>query len=293
MSNTPKVLYIMGTARSGSTILEILLSQGKNVFAAGELTVLVQAGFVEDKICSCGNACSSCKIWGRVLAELKMDSGARREWADLQKKVDWHDGFLRQLFHLLPKRDIQYYRKRNLDLLDAIRRVTGHSIVLDSSKYAGRALALSGILQSDLKVICLTRSPAGIMASFQKPNKDEQKPKSTLAALAYYCATLTFLRVASILLGDKVLHLRYEDLLSNPVVAIQAIEHRSGVDFSTTLKMFERNEKFPVGHLVTGNRLRKRGNIRFDPHARNAVLKGYGAKMALVVMNVWRRVLCF
>jgi hypothetical protein len=131
------------------------------------------------------------------------------------------------------------------------------------------------------------------MASFQKPNKDEQKPKSTLATLAYYCATLTFLRVASVLLGDKVLHLRYEDLLSNPVVAIQAIEHLSGVDFSTTLKMLESDEGFLVGHLVTGNRLRKQGNIRFNPNVRNAVLEGYGAKMALVVMNVWQRVLGF
>ena len=40
----------MGTARSGTTILEILLSYGRNTFGAGEITALIQDGFIENKL---------------------------------------------------------------------------------------------------------------------------------------------------------------------------------------------------------------------------------------------------
>ena len=68
--------------------------------------------------------------------------------------------------------------------------MTGAPVILDSSEYAGRALALSKIVQADVMVICLTRSPAGLMASFQKLNKDEQRPKGPFAAMLYYLVTL-------------------------------------------------------------------------------------------------------
>ena len=90
----PKVLYIMGTARSGSTILEILLSKGKGVFGAGELTSLIQDGFIENKQCSCGSSCADCDVWGRVSEILKLDKQELEEWAVLQKKWTGTMGFL-------------------------------------------------------------------------------------------------------------------------------------------------------------------------------------------------------
>ena len=204
----PKVIYIMGTARSGSTILEILLSKGKGVFGAGELTSLIQDGFIENKPCSCDSSCADCNIWGKVSEHLQIDKQELEEWAVLQKEIDWHDGFLKQLFCMIPRKDMLRYRELNTRMLMAIQTVTGCHLVLDSSKYAGRALALSKVWKSNLKVICLTRSPAGLMASFQKPNKDEQCPKGTIATMIYYCVMLTLLRVVSVSLRDKVFYLR-------------------------------------------------------------------------------------
>ena len=293
MSEKQKLLYIMGTGRSGSTILEILLAQGEGVFAAGELTALVQDGFIENKTCSCGSDCSSCEIWGTVLSELKVESWEFKEWAEVQKKVDWHDGFIKQILHLLPRKALQLYRKRNLALLDAIKRVTGSSVVLDSSKYAGRALALFRILRLDLKVICLTRAPIGLMTSFQKPNKDEQRPKSVMATLLYYCVTLTLLRIASLYLGSKVFPLHYEDLLADPEGTIKAIGQWSGIDFSKPQAMLARDESFHVGHLVTGNRLRKQKTIRFNAKPNVMAHDSFIKKMAVAVMNGWRWLLRF
>jgi|AntAceMinimDraft_9_1070365.scaffolds.fasta_scaffold06468_3 hypothetical protein len=289
----PKLLYIMGTARSGSTVLEIMLAANPDVFGGGELTSLVQDGFLENKDCSCGRPCHSCGVWRKVIATLDMNEESLREWSALQKKIDWHDGFFRQLLGLVSHSDKRRYQEWNTKFLKTTQAVTGASVILDSSKYAGRALALSKIVQADVMVICLTRSPAGLMASFQKPNKDEQRPKGLFAAMLYYLVTLVSLRIASVLLGRRVYPVRYESLLANPESTLRDIEAWSCIDLTKALQQLRAKEAFPIGHLVTGNRLRKQGEIRFEPELGDTMYIGLGAKAAVTVMNGCRWLLKF
>jgi len=289
----PSVLYFMGTARSGSTILEILLANGVGVFGAGELTSLIQDGFCENKPCACGEDCHQCAVWGKVLQSLDMTGDEYVEWAALQKKMDWHDGFIRQIFSVVSERDKKSYRDFNMRLLMAIQQVTGCKVILDSSKYAGRALALARILNMNLKVICLTRSPAGLMSSFQKPNMDEQQPKSTVAAMIYYVVTLALLRVATVLLRGRVHQLSYEAMLSAPDESLKQLEKWAGVDLTDSRKRLQANQGFSVGHIVTGNRLRKQGQVYFKSGLDERKISGIGATLAVVVMNAWRNALRF
>ena len=97
----PKVIYIMGTARSGTTVLEILLSHGENAFGAGEITSLIHDGFIENKMCSCENDFSNCTVWSNVSKTLSLSNEQLTQWELLQKKLDWHDGFLRQVFGMI------------------------------------------------------------------------------------------------------------------------------------------------------------------------------------------------
>lgn len=289
----PKVLYIMGTARSGSTVLEIMLAANPDVFGAGELTYLVQDGFLENKDCSCGRPCHSCGLWKKVIATLNMNEESLRKWSTLQKNIDWHDGFFRQCIGAVSRKDRQRYKEFNRRLLEIIGGVTDASVILDSSKYAGRALALKRIVQADAMFICLTRSPAGMMASFQKPNKDEQRPKGPFAAMLYYLVTLISLRIASVLLGKRVHPLRYEALLDDPEGTLRDIEAWSGIDLAEARRRLRAKEAFPVGHLVTGNRLRKQVEVRFESRMGHASPAGLSAKAVVAVMNGWRWLLGF
>lgn len=290
MRNVPKVVYIMGIARSGSTILEILLSHGRGVFGAGEITSLIEDGFLENKLCSCGRLCHDCEVWGLVLERLDMNRAELEAWASLQHKVDWHDGFLRQLTGVLPLKDKARYKELNRKLLQAITEVTGAAVVVDSSKYAGRGLALARIVETDVKVICLTRSPAGLMASFQKPNKEEQRPKGVLATTVYYMTVATLLRIATMILGrDKVLQVSYESFLEDPQATLRLIESWAGIELADIIDKLERGEEFTVGHLVTGNRLRKKGAVRFTPHLSDSYREAFITRMAILVMHGWRR----
>ncbi len=292
-NSLPRVLYIMGTARSGSTVLEILLSANPNVFGAGEVTALVQDGFIENRECSCGQPCLSCSLWGQVVSALNVDKGLLHQWATLQKKIDWHDGWVRQCIGAISQKSREQYKFFNLHLLKCMSAVTEAPVIVDSSKYAGRALALKRIMEVDIRVICLTRSPAGLMASFQKLNKSEQRPKGSFEALMYYLVTMASLRITIGMLGRRVTSIHYEDLLAHPEETLRKIEVWSGVDLTNARQRLQAKKAFPVGHLVTGNRIRKEGEIHFKPDMLGAKPIGLTAKIAVVLMNGWRRLLGF
>ena len=61
-----KVLYIAGSGRSGSTILDNILGQIEGFFPVGEF-VYVWNRLANDGICSCGSRFRACELWGPVL----------------------------------------------------------------------------------------------------------------------------------------------------------------------------------------------------------------------------------
>lgn len=289
-----RLLYIMGTARSGSTILEILLAQTKDAFGAGELSYLVQDGLIAHKDCSCGTSFQKCPVWGRIQEVLGIPKTLYEDWEKLQRSVDWHPGFFRQCFGLLGSKERERYTKYNLALLQAIREVTEAAIIVDSSKYAGRALALGRMEGIDLWVLCLTRDPEGLMASFQKPNEDEQLPKRPLAVLFYYMVTLFSLRMASFLLDKQQIYLlRYEDLVADPRIVLKSIGRWAKIDLSKAEFHLKEQSAFSVGHLITANRLRKQGAIRFDPIMNRKRSKEFSARLIVFLMKIWRWLLRF
>ena len=82
-------------------------------------------------------------------------------------------------------------------------------------------------------------------------------------------------------------------MLADPGRVIQEIERWSGLDLAKTRRKLTGKEAFYAGHLVTGNRLRKHGEIQFDSQVRQIVPKNIIVKLVLVVMNLWQRVLGF
>lgn len=292
MSHKLKVLYIMGTARSGSTILEILLSHGEHCVGAGELTSIVQDGFIENKPCSCGWAFNECGFWSQVVAKMALTRKEVTEWARLQHKIEWHTGFLRQLLGLISGRDWKRYKDYNLRLLKVLHDISGAAVIVDSSKYAGRALALSRMPEIDLSVICLTRSPEGLMTSFQKPNKEEQRPKKPWAVFRYYAFVMFSLRIATWRLKDRVLAMKYEDILVDPRARLTAIAKLSNdVKLDSVIERIEQGEAFEVGHLVTGNRLRNNRQMRLNRDMKPINLFPLNARTPIVLMNFFEQLL--
>lgn len=285
----PKLLYIMGTARSGSTILEILLSAPPNNFGAGELTHLPRDGFILDKTCACQLSTSRCTIWSKVKDKLHLDTEKLATLDLLHRKIDRHAGLLRQLLKISGKKELNTYLNYNRQLLHAIKDATECEVIIDSSKYAGRAYALSRELETEVLVICLTRSPSGLIDAFQKNNKHEQLPKSITQAAIYYMVTTTLLWLFYLKSQNKPLLIRFEDLMASPIPTIEKIQEWADIDLSDTINRLRTQASFSPGHIVTGNRLRNNREIFFKNKIHQSLPKGAMANCIICIMEWWKR----
>ena len=66
---TPKITYILGAGRSGSTVLERLLSSAPDVVGVGEVATLWRQP-LSDLTCSCGAPAPECAFWTDVRAKV-------------------------------------------------------------------------------------------------------------------------------------------------------------------------------------------------------------------------------
>lgn len=282
-----KIIYIVGPGRSGSTILEILLSHGKDAFGAGELTQIVEDGFEKNKKCSCNNNFKDCEVWRRIYKTMSLSNVEIKEWKKIQRKIDWHSGFIRQILKIIPKNDLELYKNLNKKLFDSIYKITNAKFIIDSSKYSGRALALWKMFKNNIFFIRLIRSPEGLMSSFQKPNKDEQLPKKPFQVFIYYSFVLFSLRILSFLIPKTYfLCISYEDLINSPFKVLSEIEKFCGLNLEETKEKLENNKYFNVGHIITGNRIRKLGKIKFDPKLGEPKLNSSKEKFFVYLMKI-------
>jgi hypothetical protein len=254
----------MGTGRSGTTILQVLLGQAPGTCAAGELSHIFRDGFLEDARCACGRRTSECTFWAAVREELP---GSEREMElrdRLVRSVEWHTAFPALAAGLVPARRWCSYCELQRRLLRAIGRASRARTIVDDSIYPGRALALDRCLPGRVAVICLLRSPGGLQSAFSRPNPDEQRPKSAIGALAYYAWVALSVRVVLWRFRGPVLRLTYEELRCDPEGVMRRIEAWSGLDLGEVRRRLQADESFPIGHVVTGNRMRERGVVRFQ-----------------------------
>lgn len=68
------VIFVLGAARSGSTMLAQALSSHPDCFAAGEICN-VWRHWLAGGVCSCGARVGSCDLWGSVLTSALADHG--------------------------------------------------------------------------------------------------------------------------------------------------------------------------------------------------------------------------
>ena len=109
----------------------------------------------------------------------------------------------------------------------------------------------------------LTRSPAGLLKSFSRANEGEQPPKTPRQVERYHAAVLAMMRAAA---GRvDAIELTYEDLVRDPGATLASIEDHTGLELSAVAKRVASGDAFDVGHLLTGNRLRRAGEVVFRP----------------------------
>jgi len=256
--NRPKVIYIMGCGRSGTTILDIILGNHSGFLSLGELNNAMDA-WNKKRICSCGVPIRQCRIWKNVgNIFFSNDSGGEHyRIANYQNDIERQISIINHILGLYDPSMIHEYHSYIYNIFRLLKESSSAKAVIDSSKSVGRALALLKNAKIDVQIIHLVRDPRGVYFSFQKKNLIT--PTKNIWSLVVYWNGVNFLAsLARLRFGDKkVLRVRYEDLISNTDKTIDKIGDFIKEDLSDVKIKLRDEVSMERGHIASGNRIRE------------------------------------
>ena len=256
----PKILYVGGTGRSGSTLTARLLGARVAYAPVGELRYVWQRGFVENHLCECGRPFRECPFWAAVAA----DAFGGFDDVDVSSVLRGLRAIdrIRHIPELLSprlrsagfRRHVAYDAEVLERLYASVSKVSGRPIVVDSSKDASYAYVLHAIGRVDLAVVHLVRDSRAVAHSWTraKPRPEIHWQHETMtrhapiaSALAWNEHNLLFEVFARA--DHPFVRVRYEDLVERPDATLSTIADLQGA--STT----EGND---LGHSISGNPMR-------------------------------------
>lgn len=263
----PTVLYIGGFGRSGSTVVERVVQAAPQAVSLGEVVHLWKRGVVGDEPCGCGTRFSECPFW-QAVGERAFGGWSK---VDVEEVLALHDDVDRQR-HVWKTtkpfgatrdalvRYAAYYRA----VYGAASEYSGSAVVVDSSKHASLAVALSNDPQIDLRVLHLVRDSVAVAYSWSKEVKYDvvgdghrNMPRfSASRASALWMSNNAFVQLARIA-GAPTYRLRYEDFVRAPTATIQEVWRALGLPGSYDIDLSqEGGVAVERGHSIGGNPMR-------------------------------------
>jgi hypothetical protein len=269
---TDTVVYLAGLGRSGTTLLERIIGELDDVCPAGELVHLWHRGIELNEPCSCGKRFSDCEFWSEV------GTRAFGSWANVPvsrvESLRLELDRTRRIPTMLRRRlepgfaaELDEYTGYYAALYNAIRTVSGCSVVIDSSKHPSLAFALAARRDLDLRVVQMVRDPRAVAYSWTKATKRpeaEIHDKSILVFPTYPPA-----RAARLWLGHNVslsllrrldvplLTIRHEDVIADPRATVRRIASWAGLPDDLRLPVSESGvAELTAAHTVSGNPMR-------------------------------------
>ena len=259
-----RVLYIAGSGRSGTTLLDRVLGQLDGFFSVGELHNVWERGVLTDRRCGCGLPFHRCPAWSAILQRAfgGPDGVDAQRMAALNRETarPW------RLPSVLARRGhpagpgMVTYRETLQRLYQAVQEETGCRVMVDSSKsplYAEQLTTLPGV---DVYLVHLVRDPRATAHSFQRRKKlpdfgDErlmrrQPPLVSSRRWALWQAATELLWRGR---PGRYLRVRYEDFVREPKPTLRRIT--ALVEEDSTMLPFSSptSVRLQPTHSVSGN----------------------------------------
>lgn len=278
-----KLLYIISSGHSGSTLLDILAGTINGVFASGELKRFSwqmakrykNEESVENlNVCSCLQPFAKCSVWQKVANNIHKTQNinvfkepdnydiAMLDIAAHGKKMNFGIRIPRYLFFsmltsgiktgsLLFNAVLKQSLNKNWKLLDSIAQTTNSLVVTDSSKSINRFVYLNSFRPENTYVILNTRDPLGYAYSYIKRGVP---PEQSLKMRQLYLEQAT-----SVLrkLKKSYISISYEELCANPVSTRIKIAQYLNISEPGKFSEIDTHDM----HLIAGNPMRYNGKI--------------------------------
>lgn len=269
----PRILYLGGLGRSGSTLIERLLGELPGVCAVGEVVHMWRRGVVEGERCGCGEPFGECPFW-RLVGKAAFGGWDRVDTgrvAALQGTVD-RTRFVPQLaapamrtaFRQALDEYMSYYQR----IYTAIAETSGCSFIVDSSKHASLAFCLGRCPDLDLRIVHVVRDSRAVAYSW---TKKVDRPDAAAASYMTRYSPMTSAAQWNVqngamhLLartGTPILRVRYEDAARAPEATLRSIVAFAGLPVSATALRFlggaddDRWAELSAAHTASGNPMR-------------------------------------
>jgi hypothetical protein len=231
----PKVLYLLGTQRGGTTIAGRLIGQLPGFVFVGELRKLWQVGLPEGRNCGCGQRYEACDVWSAVLPEVvgTTDIAVMQQWQEAaapDRRSSLRAWRLAHSAGLGQSSAVQSYADLLARSYVALADTTKARVLIDSSKLPADALVVSRLENVESYFVELVRDPRGTVYSAIRRSGDRAPfharfhPGQGVAGSAgwlvrHLAATALRRRVGA----SRSLVVTYESLVANPQPVLEQI----------------------------------------------------------------------
>ena len=248
MNTKPRfdLVFVLGIARCGSTLLGRLLGGHPRIHCPGELLRLGQA-LETGRPCGCGARLEDCPYWSRELAWLKSDYA-------------WDE------------------RRYDARLYKRLAQAEGADVSVDLSKTLAWRVT-RGWKDPRVGYILLLRDSRGVLASAVRegadPDRQLKRHRKWMKRLSGFLDDL----------GDRGLVMRYEDLCSNSEAELRRVVAFMDLEFDPAVLRPADTEQHFVHSSVSGY-LRNQNEIRLDERWRRELDAGTIARVESVMRGV-------
>jgi hypothetical protein len=247
-----KVIYITSDNRSGSTLLDLLLGNHKDIISIGELRRLNQC--LNDN-CMCGRRIIDCYFWqkvehtlGRPLSQVDTfcdgHSKAARIIAKTIAAFPGRGYSFRLASHFFPfLREDAEVVANFVRIYEAICKLGEVQFIVDSSKAAYYFKLLYMFIPQKIKILYLTRDGRGVAYSKMK----REGVRLEQGAKGWVLNNLMIQMMSLNIPGDRIKRVRYEDLCEKPRRTLQMVCDFVGIDFQDDILKLNKNGKHNIG----------------------------------------------
>ncbi len=275
---TPTLLYLIGTAYSGSTILGAIFGGHPQIEDVGEIAYwTLKTTDLSARTCSCGQPVSDCEFWSKVRANwlAKCGETAPSVYRALQLKFERNDfaQFFGRIKGAAGNPEFQEYARLTRALVESIVEVSGKPYLIDTSKSAGRALALSKVEGLNLAYIHLVRGGLPfIVSSMKRKFKQWQSHGHSPASFVFqFSLKWLFTNLAAERVARRTqlptAKIFYEQMMNDPAATLTEAGKALGLDLSALAQQVASGAPIEFHHCVDGSKIRWGGPtpLRLSP----------------------------
>jgi len=276
MGSPPKIVYIGGHGRSGTTIVDRVLSEVTGAFSAGEVHRFWEYGLARDWTCSCGAPLRECPFWSDVLQRSFSAAGCTESeileaWKTVARPksvIPLHYPALRSTRF---QRRLSSYRSFLSTFYEVVAQHSGKELIVDSSGSPLHGYVIRGISEVDVVMLHIVRDARAVAYSNRKdkPNPSKTDEEAKMKKKSAIRVSLTWLLYNKMLsnVGSSLksyANRKYENIFEDPKKEFVKIVNKLGLECKVKNKIHEGNIiELKKGHNGQGNPVRyKQGKTK-------------------------------